>query len=142
MFTRLIIATLLFCASVVSAQETVTEEASATMVKIVTSKGEITLELFPEQAPESVENFLQYASDGFYEGTIFHRVISHFMIQGGGFDAEMADAVYYLTSLAKFDDRFVIPPAHREQAIEMTEFTGDRKGSTGFGFVEKPARGL
>ena len=90
MFTRLIIATLLFCASVVSAQETVTEEASATMVKIVTSKGEITLELFPEQAPESVENFLQYASDGFYEGTIFHRVISHFMIQGGGFDAEMA----------------------------------------------------
>jgi peptidyl-prolyl cis-trans isomerase B (cyclophilin B) len=90
MFTRLIIATLLFCASVASAQETDTEEASATMVKIVTSMGDITLELFPEQAPESVENFLQYASDGFYEGTIFHRVISHFMIQGGGFDAEMA----------------------------------------------------
>ena len=59
-----------------------------------------------------------------------------------GFDAEMADAVYYLTSLAKFDDRFVIPPAHNEQAIEMTEFTGDRKGSAGFGFIEKPARGL
>jgi nitrate reductase / nitrite oxidoreductase, beta subunit len=59
-----------------------------------------------------------------------------------GFDAEMADAVYYLTSLAKFDDRFVIPPAHKEQAIEMTEFTGDRKGSAGFGFIEKPARGL
>ena len=59
-----------------------------------------------------------------------------------GLDTEMADAVYYLTSLAKFDDRFVIPPAHREQAIEMTEFTGDRKGSSGFGFVDKPARGL
>jgi nitrate reductase beta subunit len=57
-------------------------------------------------------------------------------------NAEMADAVYYLTSLAKFDDRFVIPPAHREQAIEMTEFTADRKGSTGFGFTERPARGL
>ncbi len=59
-----------------------------------------------------------------------------------GLNAEMADEVYYLTSLAKFDDRFVIPPAHREQAIEMVEFTGDRKGNAGFGFVEKPARGL
>ena len=53
-----------------------------------------------------------------------------------------ADAIYYLTSLAKFDDRFVIPAAHREQAIEMLEFTGDTKGSTGFGFKMKPARGL
>lgn len=59
-----------------------------------------------------------------------------------GLTTEMADAVYYLTSLAKFDDRFVIPPAHREQAIEMTEFTADRKGNAGFGFIEKPARGL
>jgi len=49
---------------------------------------------------------------------------------------EMADAIYYLTSLAKFNDRFVIPPAHREEAIELTENTGDRKGSTGFGFKE------
>ena len=55
---------------------------------------------------------------------------------------EMADAVYYLTSLAKFDDRFVIPPAHREQAIEMIEFTGDTKGSSGFGTKIKPVRGL
>jgi nitrate reductase beta subunit len=54
---------------------------------------------------------------------------------------EMADAIYNLTSLAKFDERFVIPPAHREQAIEMLEFTGDTKGSTGFGFKEKPVRG-
>jgi nitrate reductase beta subunit len=49
---------------------------------------------------------------------------------------EMADAIYYLTSLAKFNDRFVIPPAHREEAIELTENTGDHKGSTGFGFKE------
>ncbi|MCP4976808.1 MAG: nitrate reductase subunit beta, partial [Maribacter sp.] len=59
-----------------------------------------------------------------------------------GLDPEMAEAVYYLTSLAKFDDRFVIPAAHREQAIEMAEFTGDRKGRAGFGFTESPARGL
>jgi len=51
-----------------------------------------------------------------------------------GLDALAADDIYYLTSLAKFDDRFVIPAAHREQAIEMLEFTGDVKGSTGFGF--------
>lgn len=56
---------------------------------------------------------------------------------------KMADAIYYLTSLAKFDDRFVIPAAHREQAIEMLDFTGDTKGSTGFGFKESSAkRGL
>jgi nitrate reductase beta subunit len=53
--------------------------------------------------------------------------------------AEEADDIYYMTSLAKFDDRFVIPASHREQAIEMLEFTGDRKGSTGFGFKEDTA---
>ncbi len=59
-----------------------------------------------------------------------------------GLDSDSAEAIYKLTSLAKFDDRFVIPPAHREQAIEMLEFTGDKKGSTGFGFTEKPERGI
>jgi cyclophilin family peptidyl-prolyl cis-trans isomerase len=54
-----------------------------------TSLGEIHLELFAEQAPKSVENFLSYARGGFYDGTIFHRVISHFMIQGGGFTPDM-----------------------------------------------------
>jgi nitrate reductase beta subunit len=52
----------------------------------------------------------------------------------------MVDAIYYLTSLAKFDDRFNIPAAHREQAMEMVEFTGDTKGSAGFGFNEPPIR--
>ena len=55
---------------------------------------------------------------------------------------ESAEDIYTLTSLAKFNDRFVIPPAHREQAIEMLEFTGDVKGSTGFGFRQKPERGM
>jgi len=53
-----------------------------------------------------------------------------------GFSVEAAEGVYTLTSLAKFDERFVIPAAHREQAIEMLEFTGDRKGNAGFGFKE------
>ncbi len=64
-------------------------------------------------------------------------------LDDAGLTAEMADGIYYLTSLAKFDDRFVIPASHREQAMEMMEFTGDTKGSTGFGFKRGTAeRGL
>ncbi|MBZ0274402.1 nitrate reductase subunit beta [bacterium] len=59
-----------------------------------------------------------------------------------GLTQESAEGIFYLTALAKFNDRFVIPPAHREQAIEMLEFTGDVKGSVGFGFRERPERGL
>jgi nitrate reductase beta subunit len=53
-----------------------------------------------------------------------------------------ADDIYKLTALATFDERFNIPPAHREQALEMLENTGDVKGSTGFGFKEAPVRGI
>lgn len=56
---------------------------------IHTSMGDIQVELFADQAPVSVENFINYAESGAYDGTIFHRVISHFMIQGGGFTADM-----------------------------------------------------
>ncbi len=59
-----------------------------------------------------------------------------------GLNGEMADDIYYLTSLAKFQDRFVIPAAHREQAIEMLDYTGDTKGSTGFGVKKLPERGM
>ncbi|MDP3141202.1 MAG: peptidylprolyl isomerase, partial [Methylotenera sp.] len=59
------------------------------MVKLLTNFGEITLELDAEKAPITVANFLQYVDNGFYDGTIFHRVIDGFMIQGGGFDATM-----------------------------------------------------
>jgi len=56
-----------------------------------------------------------------------------------GLDARTADDIYYLTSLAKFDDRFVIPAAHREQATEMMESTDKRRGSVGFGFKDGSA---
>jgi nitrate reductase beta subunit len=59
-----------------------------------------------------------------------------------GLTQESAEGIFYLTALAKFNDRFVIPAAHREQAMEMLEFTGDVKGSTGFGFRERPERGM
>ena len=60
------------------------------MVTINTTFGSIKLELDAERAPVTVANFLAYAKDGFYDGTIFHRVIDDFMIQGGGFDSDMA----------------------------------------------------
>ena len=59
------------------------------MVIIRTTFGEITVELDSEKAPKTVENFLEYAKEGFYDGTVFHRVIDNFMIQGGGFDTDM-----------------------------------------------------
>ncbi len=59
------------------------------MVKLQTNFGTITLDLDAEKAPETVANFLQYVNDGFYNGTIFHRVIDGFMIQGGGFMPDM-----------------------------------------------------
>ena len=59
------------------------------VVELQTSMGKITIELYPDKAPITVENFLGYVKDGFYEGTIFHRVIDNFMIQGGGFTKEM-----------------------------------------------------
>ncbi|MEO0437221.1 MAG: peptidylprolyl isomerase [Pseudomonadota bacterium] len=59
------------------------------MVIINTTYGPIKLELDSEKAPATVANFIEYAKDGFYDGTIFHRVIDNFMIQGGGFDTEM-----------------------------------------------------
>ena len=58
-------------------------------VTIATTVGQMTLELDADNAPKTVENFLSYASSGFYDGTIFHRVINNFMIQGGGFPTDM-----------------------------------------------------
>ncbi|MDH5552760.1 MAG: peptidylprolyl isomerase [Nitrosomonas sp.] len=60
--------------------------ASNPQVIIKTNLGDVTLELYPEKAPQTVENFLGYVADDFYKGTIFHRVIPNFMVQGGGFD--------------------------------------------------------
>lgn len=60
-------------------------------VLLETTSGDILLELYPDKAPKTVENFLKYVDDGFYDNTIFHRVIPGFMIQGGGMDARMRE---------------------------------------------------
>ncbi|MCC8195154.1 MAG: peptidyl-prolyl cis-trans isomerase [Deltaproteobacteria bacterium] len=59
------------------------------LVKLETTKGEIIIELFPDKAPKTVANFLSYVNAGAYDGTIFHRVMDGFMIQGGGFEPDM-----------------------------------------------------
>ena len=62
---------------------------STVRVQMNTTFGSMTLELDQEKAPKTVANFVNYANDGFYNGTIFHRVINNFMVQGGGFDTNM-----------------------------------------------------
>jgi cyclophilin family peptidyl-prolyl cis-trans isomerase len=67
------------------------QAAAETYVSLKTNYGTIRLELYPDKAPVTVENFIKYAEAGHYDGTIFHRVIKGFMIQGGGFDADFKE---------------------------------------------------
>jgi len=77
--------------SALSVLAAVSPAAAADNPKVImdTSKGQLTIELYPDKAPETVKNFLAYVDAGFYNGTIFHRVIPKFMIQGGGFTPDM-----------------------------------------------------
>lgn len=63
----------------------------APRVKFATTAGDFVVEVYPDKAPKTVENFLQYVKDKHYDGTIFHRVIENFMVQGGGFDAKYTE---------------------------------------------------
>lgn len=65
--------------------------AANPQVTIETNRGSFIVELYPDKAPKTVANFMQYVNSGFYKGTIFHRVINRFMIQGGGFTADMSE---------------------------------------------------
>jgi cyclophilin family peptidyl-prolyl cis-trans isomerase len=66
------------------------DAAAAPKVKFATSAGDFVVEVYPDKAPKTVANFLQYVKDKHYDGTVFHRVIDNFMVQGGGFDAAYA----------------------------------------------------
>jgi peptidyl-prolyl cis-trans isomerase A (cyclophilin A) len=83
MLRALFLAALLAVASAAGAQ------TANPRVELKTTAGVIVLELYPDKAPKTVANFLQYVRDGFYNGTVFHRVIGNFMIQGGGFEPGM-----------------------------------------------------
>ncbi len=83
--------TLLIAPAAFAQEEKAQDEAPSVnpRVELATSLGVIVIELNPTKAPLSVENFLSYVKDGFYNGTVFHRVIPRFMVQGGGFTTEM-----------------------------------------------------
>lgn len=88
--SRRICLQLLLIAAGFSSQLSTAQEAPP-KVSMKTSMGEIVIELYPEIAPKTVENFLRYVKSGHYNNTIFHRVIDNFMIQGGGMDAKMVE---------------------------------------------------
>lgn len=75
------VAALLICSSALA--------GPGPQVEFVTSQGSFVVEVYPDKAPKTVANFLQYVREGFYRGTVFHRVIPGFVIQGGGFDADL-----------------------------------------------------
>lgn len=79
-------AVLLTLAASLAASPAIAQDAPK--VRLVTSMGDIVVEVYPDKAPKTVENFLQYVRDKHYDGTVFHRVIENFMIQGGGFDGK------------------------------------------------------
>ncbi len=80
-----LVTALLTCALALSMETGAGAVEKPVKVKLTTTMGDIILELYPDKAPATVANFLQYVKDGFYNGTVFHRVIDGFMIQGGGF---------------------------------------------------------
>ncbi|MEM8563131.1 MAG: peptidylprolyl isomerase, partial [Pseudomonadota bacterium] len=85
---------ILVCTVLCAPLQTLAEDSTTLpnpQVVIKTSEGDITLRLYRDKAPITVENFLSYVDAGFYDGTIFHRVIPDFMIQGGGFLPDMTE---------------------------------------------------
>jgi len=78
-------------ALLVSCQVGAADGAANPLVEMKTSMGTVVIELYPDQAPLTVENFLKYVNDRHYDGTVFHRVIPGFMIQGGGFDPDFSE---------------------------------------------------
>lgn len=92
-FSTLLLGCLLLCSAQAAqiSQQHSTQKGKTNMVKLQTNHGNITLELDEERAPATVKNFLDYVNNGFYNNTVFHRVIDNFMIQGGGFEPGMRE---------------------------------------------------
>ncbi len=146
---------LCFCLSLLLAAPNHAAEGQNTNPKVTlhTSKGAITLELYADKAPKTVDNFLEYAHSGFYDGTIFHRVIKRFMIQAGGFTRELErkptrDPVVNESDNGLFNDRYTVamartadPDSATSQFFINTSINsrlngrGDRPGYTVFGIV-------
>jgi cyclophilin family peptidyl-prolyl cis-trans isomerase len=90
-----------------------------------TSMGKFTIELWPDEAPITVANFLKYVDEGFYDGTIFHRVIRRFVIQGGGYDRNMVkkethDPIVNESKYGVYNDRFTLSMARTDDPDSAT----------------------
>jgi len=81
----------LFSVALLAAITGVASAEAAPKVAIKTSMGDLVIEVYPDKAPKTAENFLAYVKSGFYNGTVFHRVINGFMVQGGGYDTNMRE---------------------------------------------------
>lgn len=90
LYKRITLATSLLL-SILSTTVNAQESTDTPYVRLETSMGGITLKLYPEKAPITVANFLDYVDSGHYDNTVFHRVISNFMVQGGGFDTDLVE---------------------------------------------------
>lgn len=108
------------------------------VVALETSKGTIRIELYPDKAPETVANFLQYVDDGFYNGTIFHRVIKGFMIQGGGMTPDMNEK----TTRAPIKNESANAVANARGTIAMARTSEPHSASSQFFINHATNRGL
>lgn len=93
-FHTLLLSSLLLPAFAIAqddAPATAADAAEPVKAIISTTMGDIAIEVYPDRTPKTVENFLQYVNSGFYEGTVFHRVIENFMVQGGGLTADLRE---------------------------------------------------
>ena len=89
--TRRAVVAAAVCGTACFAVPVLAQTTAAPRVKFVTTEGDFVVEVYPDKAPKTVENFLQYVKDKHYDSLIFHRVISNFMVQGGGYDAKYAE---------------------------------------------------
>jgi peptidyl-prolyl cis-trans isomerase B (cyclophilin B) len=104
--------------------------ADAPRVKFATTQGVVVIELAQDKAPQTVENFITYVKDGFYDGTIFHRVIGNFMIQGGGFTEDFVQK----PTLAPIKNEASNGLANKRGTIAMAR-TGDPHSATAQFFI-------
>ncbi|MEO0811594.1 MAG: peptidylprolyl isomerase [Myxococcota bacterium] len=139
---------------------TAAEAGGVPTVTFETNRGSFTVELYPDKAPKTVENFLAYAKSGHYKGTIFHRVIDGFMIQGGGFDAQLnmketREPVVNESSNGLSNRRGTIAMARRSDPDSATsqffvnvadnanlDFGGMRPGAPGYTVFGKVTKGM
>ena len=108
--------------------------AANPQVQFRTSAGDFVVELYPDKAPETVKNFLGYVSEGFYDGTIFHRVIANFMVQGGGFGPDYAQKPTHAPVVHEGREALAAGLHNKRGSVAMAR-TGDPDSATAQFFV-------